>query len=74
MRTSTLSWASVVIVVSIVAMIRGMGMVVDLRSVVIILFLALAASLTIGALAPRREHNADELSAPAAHRPAPAEL
>lgn len=73
MRTSTLSWASVVIVVSVVAMIRGIGMVVDLRSVLIILFLAVAASLTIGALAPRREASVDAPLAEGLHSPASVE-
>lgn len=52
MRTSTLTWASALLAISGLAIARGLGADIDVRTAIIALLFALAAALALGALIP----------------------
>lgn len=52
MRTSTLTWASALLAVAGLAIARGLGADIDVRTAIIALLFALAAALALGALIP----------------------
>lgn len=54
MRTSTLTWGSAMAAIAGLAIARGLGLAIDVRTAIIVLLLALASALAIGALVPAK--------------------